>query len=75
MLHDVPVEASVVLGSTSVPIRELLKIGRGAVITLDGGADDPSILHINGLPLATGTLVVDGGRIAFEVRHMLGGER
>lgn len=74
-LIHVPVNASVLLGSTRISIGEFLKIGRGAVIMLDGGADEPSHLRINGHSLSTGRLVVDGERIAFEVERVLAGTR
>ena len=74
-LIHVPVSASVLLGSTRISVGEFLKIGRGAVIMLDGGADEPSQLRINGHALATGRLVVDGERVAFEVERVLAGAK
>lgn len=74
-LNHVPVNASVLLGSTHISIGEFLKIGRGAVIMLDGEADEPSQLRINGHLLATGRLVIDGERVAFEVERVLAGGR
>lgn len=39
------VELSVVLGSTTMPIRHFLKMGRGAVIELDATVDDPASIQ------------------------------
>lgn len=74
-LHDVCVETRVVVGQTRLSIREVLKLGRGAIITLDEGPDAPSELHVNGMPVAQGTLVVQGERVAFEVAALREGVR
>lgn len=70
-LEDVSVEMSVVLGSTRLPIRQILKMGRGAMIALDCGYDDPSELHVNGTPIALGKIQVNGDRMALEITHMI----
>ena len=70
-LKHVHVTISVVLGSTRLPIREILKMGRGATIPLDGGWDDSSELHANGLPVARGAIQVNGERLSLEVTELL----
>ena len=57
ILGEVTVAVSVVLGSTQVPIRQVLKMGRGAMIPFDCGTDDPSELHVNGIAVAHGRMV------------------
>jgi flagellar motor switch protein FliN/FliY len=74
-LDGVTVEMTVVLGSTWMPIRQVLKMGRGAMIALDCGYDDPSELHVNGVPIAHGKLSVSGDRIALEITDMIAGAR
>ena len=70
-LEDVSVQMSVVLGSTRLPIRQILKMGRGAMIPLDCGYDDPSELHVNGTAIALGKIQVTGDRMALEITHMI----
>lgn len=70
-LRNVDVNISVVLGSTRLPIREILKMGRGAVIPLDCGCDDASELHVNGKPIAHGVVSVSGDRLSLEVSELL----
>lgn len=70
-LKQVHVTIAVVLGSTRLPIREILKMGRGATIPLDGGCDDFSELHANGLPVARGAIQVSGERLSLEVTELL----
>jgi flagellar motor switch protein FliN len=67
----VSVDISVVLGTTSMPIHQVLRLGRGAVIELDSYEDDGVQILANNLPVATGTVVVNGNRIAVEVGSLL----
>ena len=67
MLEDVPVEMSIVLGSTRLPIRQLLKMGRGALIPLDCGYDDPTELYVNDKLVAIGKIRVAGDVMSLEV--------
>jgi flagellar motor switch protein FliN/FliY len=40
-LNNVKVEISVVLGRSVIPMHQLLRMGRGAVIELDSHQDEP----------------------------------
>jgi flagellar motor switch protein FliN/FliY len=71
VLDDVPLEVSVVLGATTMPIHQLLRMGRGAVIELDQGEDDDVMILANNLPVARGKVSVYGSRIAIEVRELI----
>jgi flagellar motor switch protein FliN len=75
VLGDVPVTVSVVLGSTSLPIRQIVKMGRGAMIPLDGGYAELSELHVNGVVVALGRIRINGDRMALEISDMLGTAR
>lgn len=66
-LNNVYVEISVVLGKSVLPIHQLLKMGRGAVIELDSYQDDEVLVLANNMPIARGTLVVQGDRIAVSI--------
>jgi flagellar motor switch protein FliN/FliY len=61
------VEISVVLGRTNLPIHQLLKMGRGAVIELDADADEEVWLLANNIPIARGQIVVQGDKIAISI--------
>jgi flagellar motor switch protein FliN/FliY len=60
-----------VLGTTSMPVHQVLRLGRGAIIELDASEDDEITILANNMPVAKGTVVVSGNRIAVEVREML----
>ena len=67
----VSIDITVVLGTTSMPIHQVLRLGRGAIIELDAGEDDAVSILANNLPVAKGTVVVNGNRIAVEVGELL----
>jgi flagellar motor switch protein FliN len=70
-LDDVAIDISVVLGTTAMPIHQVLRLGRGAIIELDASEDDEVRILANNLPVARGTVVVSGNRIAVEVKQLL----
>jgi flagellar motor switch protein FliN len=67
----VSIDIAVVLGTTSMPIHQVLRLGRGAVIELVASEDDAVSILANNLPVAKGTVVVNGNRIAVEVGELL----
>jgi flagellar motor switch protein FliN len=70
-LDKVAVDITVVLGTTSMPIHQVLRLGRGAILELEASEDDPVSILANNLPVAQGTVVVNGNRIAVEVGALL----
>lgn len=66
-VNNVFVEISVVLGRTQLPIHQLLKMGRGAIIELDARHDDEVWLLANNKPIARGEIVVQGDKIAISI--------
>jgi flagellar motor switch protein FliN len=70
-LDDVAVDIAAVLGTTSMPIHQVLRLGRGAVIELDASEDDEVQILANNLPIARGMVIVSGNRIAVEVKGLL----
>jgi flagellar motor switch protein FliN/FliY len=70
-LDNVSVNIAVVLGTTSMPIHQVLRLGRGAVIELDASEEDEVRILANNLPVARGTVIVSGNKIAVEVKELL----
>ena len=66
-VSNVFVEISVVLGRTTLPIHQLLKMGRGAVIELNANADEEVWLLANNVPIARGQITVNGEKIAISI--------
>lgn len=70
-LDKVSLDISVVLGTSVMPVHQVLRLGRGAIIELDAGEDDDVKILANNLPVAEGTVLVNGNRIAVEVKRLL----
>ena len=64
---DVSVELSVVLGRAEMPIHQLLKMGRGAVIELDATVDSDVGIFANNRLIARGDVMVAGENIAVSI--------
>jgi len=71
VLQSVSLDISVVLGTTSMPVHQVLRLGRGAIIELQATEDDEVKILANNMPIASGLVVVNGNRIAVEVKEML----
>ena len=72
-VDGVKVEISVVLGSSVIPMHQLLRMGRGAVIELDAHQDDPVMILANDRPVAKGEIHIQGDKIAVSVVELLKG--
>jgi flagellar motor switch protein FliN/FliY len=70
-IDQVSLDIQVVLGSTDMPVHQVLRLGRGAIIELDATEDDEVRILANNVPVATGIVVVQGNRIAVEVKELL----
>jgi flagellar motor switch protein FliN/FliY len=68
---NVSIDIAVVLGTTAMPIHQVLRLGRGAIIELESSEDDAVIIRANDLPVAKGKVVVNGNRIAVEVAELM----
>lgn len=58
MILDIPVQLTVELGRTKISIRNLLQLGHGSVVELDGMAGEPMDVLVNGTLIAQGEVVV-----------------
>ena len=58
LIMDIPVTMQVVLGKAVMPVSNLVKLGRGAVVKLDTSIGDPVDLIVNGRIVARGEVVV-----------------
>jgi flagellar motor switch protein FliN/FliY len=54
----IPVTVDVVLGSVSMPVSSLLKLGPGAVVALDHRVGEPVDVMVNGRLVAKGEVVI-----------------
>ncbi|WP_348927878.1 flagellar motor switch protein FliN [Aquabacter sp. CN5-332] len=74
-LLRVPVLLQVVLGSASMPVAQLMKLGRGAVVPLDHRVGEPVDIVVNGRIIARGEVVVvedDNSRFGVSLTEIVG---
>jgi flagellar motor switch protein FliN/FliY len=70
-IDEVVCDISVVLGSTTMPIHQMLRMSRGAIIELEATEDDEVTILANNLPVAKGTVSVNGNRIGVAITRLL----
>lgn len=71
-LGQVPVEVQVVLGRAKLPIGNILKLGRGAVVEIDRRVGEQVEIHINHRPVARGEIViVDDDRLGVTLTEII----
>jgi flagellar motor switch protein FliN/FliY len=58
MVLDIPVQLTVELGRTRIPIKHILQLAQGSVVELDGLAGEPMDVLVNGCLIAQGEVVV-----------------
>ncbi len=71
-LEGVDVEISVVIGTAVMPIHQLLKMGRGAVIELDACVDDYAWIYANKRLIARGEIVINGENVSVQIIETVG---
>ncbi|MBF0863293.1 flagellar motor switch protein FliN [Gluconobacter sp. R71646] len=74
-IYDIPVTVSAVLGRATMPINQLLKLGRGAVVELDRKIGDPIDILVNNRLIARGEVVmVDETRLGVTMTEIVKSE-
>ncbi|SEH76298.1 flagellar motor switch protein FliN [Tardiphaga sp. OK245] len=72
----IPVTVQVLLGSATMPVADLMKLGRGAVIPLDHRVGEPVEVVVNGRIVARGAVVVvedENSRFGVSLTEIVGG--
>ena len=70
-VQDVGVELSVVLGRSQMPIHQLLKMGRGAVIELDATTEDDAWVYANNKLIARDEVMVVGENLGVSITEIV----
>ncbi|MDQ0545375.1 flagellar motor switch protein FliN/FliY [Methylobacterium brachiatum] len=71
----IPVLMQVVLGSATMPVANLMKLGRGAIVPLDHRVGEPVDVVVNGRVIARGEVVVvedDNSRFGVSLTEIVG---
>ena len=70
-IQDAPVEMRVVLGTALLRVRDLLKLGRGAVVELDRKINAPSDVYVAGILVARGEVTIVEDRLAVTISDFI----
>ena len=70
-VYDVDVDVTTVLGTASLLVNQLLKLGRGAVVELGQNVGDPIDLRINNRLVGRGEVIVVEDRLAISITEMI----
>lgn len=70
-LRDVPITITARLGSATLPISDILKLGPGAVVELEEAISAPVELTVRGVPFAIGEVIVIDDHFAVRIKNLL----
>ncbi|MCK0097880.1 FliM/FliN family flagellar motor switch protein [Qipengyuania sp. S6317L1] len=73
-LGEVSVRLSVELGRTDMPLRDVLALGEGSVVSLDRLTDELLEITANGQVIAYGEVIAQDGRFALRIVSLAGGD-
>ena len=74
-ISDIPVEISAVLGSCTMAVSQLLKLGSGAVVTLDRKVGEPIEIFVNNRLVAKGEVVIVENKIGVTMTEIIRSEK
>ena len=74
-IYNVPVQVSAVLGKATMPISQLIKLGRGAVLELDRKVGEAVDIVVNNRLVARGEVVVVDERIGITMTEIIKSEK
>jgi len=74
-IYEVPVQVTAVLGKSTMPVNQLLKLGRGAVVPLDRKVGEAIDIYVNNRLVARGEVVVTEDRLGVTMTEIVKSDR
>ncbi len=74
-IYESPVQISAVLGKSSMPVNQLLKLGRGAVVELDRKVGEAIDIYVNNRLVARGEVVVVEDKLGVTMTEIVKSDR
>ena len=71
LVLDIPVQLTVELGRTKIPIKHILQLAQGSVVELDGLAGEPMDVLVNGCLIAQGEVVVVNDKFGIRLTDII----
>ena len=75
LVMEIPVELTVELGSTEMPLRDVMNLAPGSLIELDKKADEPVNLFVNRKLVARGEVVVVENNFGIKITSVIGADQ
>ncbi|NMG39476.1 flagellar motor switch protein FliN [Chelativorans sp. ZYF759] len=78
VIMDIPVDVQIVLGSTEMPVSELMALQKGSTVALDRRIGEPVDVVVNGRKIASGEVTVlesDPSRFGIKLTHIVDSSR
>ncbi len=70
-VYDIPVQVSAVLGKTRMPVNQLLKLGRGAIVELDRKVGEAIDIYVNDRLVARGEVVIVDDKLGITMTEII----
>ena len=70
-MYEIPVQVTAVLGKSTMPVNQLLKLGRGAVVPLDRKVGEAIDIYVNNRLVARGEVVVTEDRLGVTMTEIV----
>ena len=71
MILDIPVQLTVELGRTRIPIKHILQLAQGSVVELETMAGEPMDVLVNGYLIAQGEVVVVNDKVGIRLTDIV----
>ena len=74
IIMDIPVDVQIVLGTTEMPVSELMALQKGSTVALDRRYGDPVDVVVNGRKIARGEITVlesDSSRFGIRLTEII----
>ncbi len=71
MVLDIPVQLTVELGRTRIPIKNILQLAQGSVVELEAMAGEPMDVLVNGFLIAQGEVVVVNDKLGIRLTDIV----
>ena len=71
VIRAIPITLSVEVGTTTLKLRDLMRLSQGSVLELDRGVGEPMEVKINNTVIAKGEIVSVGDKLGISVTDIV----
>ena len=71
VIRAIPITLSVEVGTTTLKLKDLMRLSQGSVLELDRGVGEPMMVKINDTVIAKGEIVAVGDKLGISVTDIV----